>query len=95
MIICAAININFIDNSGDCQELVVCGHRHTDCFNIIKHLHISHKNSECQGFINHKGEFLDRVEAWKHALECGQLSISNRWYKVDHNEDELYSEDLY
>ena len=48
-----------------------------------------------QGFMNHKGEFLDRKEALTHALDCGQLSTTNRWYQEDHNIDELYSEDLY
>ena len=45
--------------------------------------------------MNHKGEFFDRKEALEHALECGQLSATHRWYQKDHNIDELYSEDLY
>lgn len=34
-------------------------------------------------------------EALAHALECGQLSATHRYYQEDHNIDELYSEDLY
>ena len=45
--------------------------------------------------MNHKGEFLDRKEALNHALDCGQLSTTNRWYQEDHSINELYSEDLY
>ena len=48
-----------------------------------------------QGFIDRTGRFLDRVEAYKHAIDCGQLSSITSWYKEDHYEDELYSEDLY
>ena len=47
------------------------------------------------GFMNHKGEFLDRKEAFEHAKECGQCNETQRYYWEDHNQDELYSEDLY
>lgn len=96
MIICAAIKINnnrTINN----KELIVSGHRHGDCLQVISELYGADwlGCSKIQGFINHKGEFLDRKEALVHALECGQLSATNRWYITDHNIDELYSEDLY
>lgn len=39
-----------------------------------------------QGFVNDKGEFLDRKEASKHAFECGQIKKDT---------GRLYSEDLY
>ena len=48
-----------------------------------------------QGFILTTGEFLNRKDALKHAIECGQLSQTTRWYKQDEEIDELYSEDLY
>ena len=95
MIICAAIKITYIDSKNETQELVVCGHRHSDCFKVIHRLDNKHTESKIQGFINHKGEFLDRKEALAHARECGQLSATHRWYQQDHNIDELYSEDLY
>ena len=42
-----------------------------------------------QGIINEKGEFLDRKEAWKEAIECGQIK------ELKHSASLLYSEDLY
>lgn len=95
MIICAAIKIKYIDSENVVQELIVCGRRHSDCLQVIHRLDNKHTESKVQGFINHKGVFLDRKEALAHALECGQLSATHRWYQKDHNIDELYSEDLY
>ncbi|MNK14308.1 hypothetical protein D3C87_324120 [compost metagenome] len=54
---------------------------------------------ETQGFLTDTGVFLDRTEAMKHALECGQgtprrdriLATGYRAY----NGDGLYSEDLW
>lgn len=96
MIICAAIKIKYFECPCEAgvKELVVCGHRHQNCFQIIHELCIP-PIERIQGFINHKGEFLDRKEALAHALECGQLSATHRYYQEDHNIDELYSEDLY
>ena len=91
MIICAAIEIEIEDAC-----LVVCGRRHGDCYEIKSQLADKWKHGKVtEGFINNKEEFLDRIEAWKHAVECGQLSKTTRWYKYDHNDRELYSEDLY
>lgn len=100
MVICAAIKLidtNSVLPEGD-EDLIVCGHRHRDCFEIISQLcegwH-SKNIKRIQGFINHKGEFLDRKKALAHAKECGQLSETHRYYQEDHNINELYSEDLY
>ena len=91
MIICAAIEIETEDSS-----LVVCGRRHGDCYEIKSQLADKWKHGKVtEGFIDNKREFLDRIEAWTHAVECGQLSETTRWYKYDHNDRELYSEDLY
>ena len=95
MIICAAILIEHTDKMlKPLNPWTVCGHRHGDCFKIAHHLDL---NIVCciEGFIDHKGRFLDRKEALKHAIECGQLSETHRYYREDHNIDELYSEDLY
>ena len=97
MIVCAAIKVTYIDvESGppEEKELVVCGHRHCNCFEIIHHLKVL-PILRIQGFMNHKGEFLDRKEAFQHAKEIGQCNATQRWYWDDHNQDELYSEDLY
>ena len=95
MIICAAIKVEHTDVMGyNLDDLIVCGHRHGNCFEVMRNLDLS-ISSYTEGFINHKGEFLDRKEALAHALECGQLSATHRYYQQDHNIDELYSEDLY
>ena len=95
MIICAAIKIEHTDNVGKPLEpIIICGHRHGDCFKILRYLDIN-RVSEKQGFINHKGEFLDRKEAFEHIKEIGQCNATQRYYWEDHNQDELYSEDLY
>ncbi len=95
MIICAAIKIEHTDIMGNKLEpLIVCGHRHGDCLKISQHLNLN-IIKKVQGFINHKGEFLNRKEALAHAIECGQLTETHRYYREDNGIDELYSEDLY
>lgn len=94
MIICAAIKLTMNNMAG--TEMVVCGLRHGDCLATIRALNNNWLVAKkVQGFINHKGEFLDRKEALAHALDCGQLCATTRYYHEDHNQDELYSEDLY
>ena len=100
MIVCAAIKLVVEELYGveltKPTELVVCGHRHGDCFEVISQLGSRwHNSKKTQGFINHKGEFLDRREALIHAFECDQLSETHRYYQQDNNIHELYSEDLY
>lgn len=95
MIICAAIKIRAITLDGREVETVICGRRHGDCFCTIRDLGIKKKLSEVQGFINHNGVFLNREEAWEEAERCGQLSATTAWYKKDHGDVELFSEDLY
>ena len=95
MIICAAVNITFVNSKDEVINLIVCGHRHCDCFKTIRQLDNKHTQWSEQGFINHKGEFLDRKEAFKYVQEIGQCNATQRWYWEDHNQDELYSEDLY
>lgn len=94
MIICAAIKIQM--KNLDEPTIVTC-HRHGDGFKIIKDLVQDRKTYKeiAQGFITDEGEFLNRKSAFIHACQCGQLSQTTKWYKQDHNDDELYSEDLY
>ena len=95
MIVCAALELQI--EGLDHTTILPCW-RHGTGFQILKDLgytpRIKYKVIR-QGFMNHKGEFLDRKEALAHALEIGQLSATNRWYQEDRNIDELYSEDLY
>lgn len=100
MIICAAIKLIqeelFGEKLSSPKELVICGHRHGDCLKTINELSPRWCHTkQIQGFINHKGEFLDRKEAFKHIQEIGQCNATQRYYWEDHNQDELYSEDLY
>lgn len=95
MLICAALLIQV--EGLDHTTIVPC-HRHGDGFKILADLGYAPKTKYKvveQGFINHNGEFLDRIEALNHAMKCGQLSESTLWYKDDHDDKELYSEDLY
>lgn len=95
MIVCAALEVQV---EGLPYTTIVPCWRHGKGFEILRDLGYQAQRKykvKAEGFINHKGEFLDRKEALAHALECGQLSATNRWYQEDHNIDELYSEDLY
>ena len=98
MIICAAVKTTFINHLGEEVTVMVTGHRHGNCFDTMVKCGVpmpKNRWDEEQGFMTNTGEFLDRKEALKHALHCGQLSATARQFKKDRNEDELYSEDLY
>ena len=96
MIVCAAYKLTMNNAAG--TEIIICGHRHHNCLATIAQLNSNWVGAKkVDGFINHKGEFLDRKEAYRHAEECGQLSATNRWFHEDEKRGsiELYSEDLY
>lgn len=95
MIICAAL---LVQVEGLDHETIVPCWRHGKGFEILRDLGFAPQTKYkvvAQGFINHKGEFLDRKEAFEHAKEIGQCNATQRWYWDDHKQDELYSEDLY
>ena len=95
MLICAALLVQV--EGLDHTTIVPC-RRHGEGFQILKDLGYAPKTKYKvinQGFIDTNGNFLDRAEALHHAIECGQLSTSTRWYQEDHGHEELYSEDLY
>lgn len=91
MIICAAIKITF-QRGRQTVTAVVPGHRHSDCWELMVALGVPTEREEKEGFIDHRGDFLDRYEALKHAIQCGQLSETTRETKTG---SVLYSEDLY
>ena len=95
MIVCAAINIKYVNSNDQVEQLTVCGRRHGDCRKIIDKLDVCHMEHFKEGFIDHKNMFYDRKSAFLEAKVSGQLSQTTLWYKEDHNDDELYSEDLY
>lgn len=93
MIVCAAVKlIHKISGA----EMIICGHRHGSCYAVISQLNDNWNLAKKEeGFIDHKGSFYDRFDALIHASSCGQLSETHRYYHTDHEQNELYSEDLY
>lgn len=94
MIICAAILIQF-ERNGRQVETVIHGLRHSNCWETMAALGIPAQHTEVEGFIDHKNRFLDRYDAFTHALECGQLPATVITHKAEKREIQLYSEDLY
>ena len=94
MIICSAIRVG---------DLVICGLRHHNCYEILNRLDPirSMEARQCpdaivEGFITHEGKFLDRYEAYRYAKFCGQISATTQEKKdEEHTSATLYSEDLY
>lgn len=52
------------------------------------------RQKAAEGFLNHKGEFLDRLDAYDHAFMCGQPSVTTLENKAQRREYSLYSEDF-
>lgn len=95
MIICAALKVEKYDDFF--AETIVPCFRHGNGYEILHNLckNNKYKGHVTEGFMTHDGKFLDRVDAFEHAMMCGQLSATGREYKREHKENELYSEDLY
>lgn len=94
MIICAAIQIQF-ERNGRQVETVIYGLRHANCWETMAVLGVPAQHTEVEGFIDDKNRFLDRCDAFTHALECGQLPVAVHTHKAENREIQLYSEDLY
>ena len=93
MIVCAAL---LIEMKATNEQVVIPCFRHGFGYEMLNNLCLKGKYTLIEeGFITHANRFLDREEAYAHAKFCGQLSEANKWYKQDHYECELYSEDLY
>lgn len=91
MIICAAIRLETAE-----EMLTIPCYRHGNGLIICANLKDKWQHAKkTQGFIDHNGNFLDRVEAFEHFKECGQSNATQRYYWEDRNQNELYSEDLY
>jgi len=86
MIICAAVAVSFQRN-GKTVEAVIPGWRHSSCWELMATLGVPNDRQEV--------EFLDRLEAFEHALVCGQLSDTTLVSKQERRERALYSEDIY
>jgi len=87
-IVCAAIQFK--------SGLIVCSARHFDPgMHMVNDLiQTPHDPGEAeQGFINQRGEFLNREEAWKVAESAGQISRRVGGDRI--NGGHLFSENLY
>ena len=74
------------------KEIIIPCHRHGDAFYILHEFGYGPRQGYkeiAQGFLNEKGEFLNRVEAWYEAYKCRQLKM------VDPTCHALYSEDVW
>lgn len=93
MIVAAAIRI------GDAVISMAAPARHHDILRQINRLYDPEPRpfwtfeAETQGFLTERGVFLDRREAYTHALECGQPLVGRR--PDGYQGDELFSEDLW
>ena len=93
MILCAAL---FIENKETGRQEILPCRRHGDGLNFFHATGLSGKwKIKTEGFIDIDNNFYDREDAYQHALMCGQLSASTKELKHEHQEIELYSEDLY
>jgi hypothetical protein len=73
----------------DNRQFEIPCHRHADAFYIMSQFCSADeidKTKTQQGFLDHNGQFLNRIEARHHAFACGQ---------VKEPEGLLYSEDLW
>lgn len=74
------------------KEIIIPCHRHCDAFYILHEFgykpHQEYRELE-QGFLNEKGEFLNRVDAWYEAYKCRQIKM------IDPTCHSLFSEDVW
>ena len=85
MITSAVVWITTKDN----RRFEIPCHRHADAFYIVSQFCAADeidKTKTQQGFLDHSGQFLDRMEARHHAFACGQVKTPL---------GPLYSEDLW
>ena len=99
MVICAALEIAHENDPK--FNLVICGYRHSDCFETLYRLNpdlsraARKENRITEGFLVTGNRFMDREDAYKHAVDCGQISAQARYDKAARRESGLFSEDLY
>lgn len=99
MVTRAAVKIDYWNHNTK-QEVIIPCHRHCDAFQILHDFGfikgVDFREKE-QGFLNEKGEFLTRAEAWLEAKRCNQFLDT---YIEEHIDDIvppmiLYSEDIW
>lgn len=92
-IVCAANRYEI-----DGEIFLIIGARHFDSLMIAQIQRLPKqdklpKSTECQGFIDQRGNFLTRTEAWKIAEQNGQIIRRVGGDSIDGGT--LYSENLY
>lgn len=89
MIICTAIK--------DTRTGTIFGGiRHGDIYSAMHDAGITPPRAAViEGFLDEKGSFYNRYEAYIVAMNNGQMSATAHQHKLDKGEKELYSEDLY
>lgn len=93
MIVCAALKVRLKD--ADYETMIPCW-RHANGYEILRDFDVPKDAIQYidEGFMTSQGGFLDRKEAYAHALQCGQLPAEIRYQKGSVGA-ELYSEDIY
>ena len=79
------------------EKVIIHCHRHHYGYYTLKMLGLKPDQYErvSEGFIDHKGTYMTREQAYEHALECGQISATMREQKQNSKCKELFSEDLW
>lgn len=99
-IVCAA---NLYQHSVGVEGIFLVGIRHCDDYMYNQEQALSECDvdlrfyKETQGFLTSKYRFVDRVTAWKIALEQRQIVrlVGSQTYSSAYEETELFSENLY
>ena len=90
-ILCSALDYNGI---------IICGHRHSDCYNILNGILSKHNVEDelpertSQGFLTSFNRFVDRREAWIIAEKNNQIEFGKSVSDLE-KKSILISENLY
>lgn len=93
LIVGAANKISWVQDDAD-GEVIVCGVRHWDPLmrDVIDHLDIKRDTTVIiQGFVDNRGVFLTREEAFVVATEAGQIKQKSG----NPDSKKLFSEDIW
>lgn len=88
IVICAAIKI---PNNNGTEDLIIRGHRHSDCIRSAIEMGCSQMSLWEQGFVTSKNRYVSRPEAYKIQIAAGIDSAEACGYRPGI----LFSEDLY
>lgn len=95
MLVCSAVKLK-IEKTG--EEVILCGPRHHFVYEQLAGLGFKPKKGYdvlIDGFVDEKGNFMNREDAFKYAIKIGQVNanIRNEYWKG--TKVQLYSEDLW